>query len=79
MIRLPRFILNHYPGVILLAPASTFRYDACLRGRYFHSRRAPVTNARATQEYERAITLDSNYALAWLPQTARGAWALGRA
>ena len=40
-------------------------YDAYLRGRYFASRRTPATNTRATQEYERAIMLDSNYALAW--------------
>ena len=40
-------------------------YDAYLKGRYFHSRRTPATNALATQEYERAIALDSNYALAW--------------
>jgi TolB-like protein/Flp pilus assembly protein TadD len=40
-------------------------YDAYLRGRYFQSRRTPATNALATQEYERAVALDSNYALAW--------------
>jgi TolB-like protein/Flp pilus assembly protein TadD len=40
-------------------------YDAYLRGRYFHSRRTPATNALATEAYERAIALDSNYALAW--------------
>jgi TolB-like protein/DNA-binding winged helix-turn-helix (wHTH) protein len=40
-------------------------YDAYLRGRYFASRRTPATNTRATQEYERAIALDSTYALAW--------------
>ena len=40
-------------------------YDAYLKGRYFHSRRTAATNALATQEYERAVALDSNYALAW--------------
>ena len=40
-------------------------HDAYLKGRYFHSRRTPATNALATQEYERAIALDSTYALAW--------------
>jgi TolB-like protein/DNA-binding winged helix-turn-helix (wHTH) protein/Flp pilus assembly protein TadD len=40
-------------------------YDAYLRGRYFESRRTPATNAQAIQQYERAIQLDSNYALAW--------------
>ena len=40
-------------------------YDAYLKGRYFHSRRTAATNALATREYERAIALDSNYALAW--------------
>jgi TolB-like protein/DNA-binding winged helix-turn-helix (wHTH) protein/Flp pilus assembly protein TadD len=40
-------------------------YDAYLKGRDFQSRRTPATNALATKEYERAVTLDSNYALAW--------------
>ena len=40
-------------------------YDAYLRARYFESRRTPATNARAIQQYERAIALDSSYALAW--------------
>ena len=39
-------------------------YDAYLRGRYFESRRTPETNALAIQHFERAIALDSNYALA---------------
>ena len=40
-------------------------YDAYLKGRDFHSRRTAATNALAIQEYERAVALDSNYALAW--------------
>jgi len=40
-------------------------FDAYLRGRYLEGRRTPATNARAIQEYQRAIVLDPNYALAW--------------
>jgi TolB-like protein/DNA-binding winged helix-turn-helix (wHTH) protein/Flp pilus assembly protein TadD len=40
-------------------------YDAYSKARYFYSRRTPATNALATQEYERAVKLDPNYALAW--------------
>ena len=40
-------------------------YDAYLRGRYFESRRMPVTNALAIEQYRKAIALDPNYALAW--------------
>ena len=40
-------------------------YDAYLRGRYLEKRRTPETNARAIKEYERALALDPNYALAW--------------
>ena len=54
------------------APASGVRqtrhagaYDAYLRGRYLESRRTPATNAAAVREYERALSLDPGYALAW--------------
>ena len=40
-------------------------YDAYLKGRYFGSRRTPVTNALAIEQYKRAIVLDPDYALAW--------------
>ena len=40
-------------------------YDAYLRGRYFENRRTAESNVRALQQYERAIALDPNYALAW--------------
>jgi len=40
-------------------------YDAYLRGRYFEKRRTPENNARAVQQYKRAIALDPSYALAW--------------
>jgi TolB-like protein/DNA-binding winged helix-turn-helix (wHTH) protein/Tfp pilus assembly protein PilF len=40
-------------------------YDAYLRGRYLEKRRTPEMNARAIQEYGRALALDPNYALAW--------------
>lgn len=39
-------------------------YDAYLRGRHFASRRTPMTNVSAIQQYERAIALDHDYALA---------------
>lgn len=40
-------------------------YDAYLRGRYLESRRTRVTNDAAIEQYERAVVLDPNYALAW--------------
>ncbi len=40
-------------------------YDAYLRGRYLEKRRTPETNAGAIKEYERALALDPDYALAW--------------
>ena len=40
-------------------------YDAYLRGRNFANQRTPATNIRAIEYYQRATTLDPNYALAW--------------
>jgi TolB-like protein/Flp pilus assembly protein TadD len=40
-------------------------YDAYLRGRYLTGRRTPEANRRAIQQYEHAIALDPDYALAW--------------
>lgn len=40
-------------------------YDAYLKARYLESRRTAATNAEAAKEYQRAIGLDPNYALAW--------------
>ncbi len=40
-------------------------YDAYLRGRYIESRRTAASNARAIEEYKRAIAIDPDYALAW--------------
>ena len=40
-------------------------YDAYLRGRHFENWRRPDSNERAVQQYEHAIALDPNYALAW--------------
>lgn len=40
-------------------------YDAYLKGRYLQSRRTPATNRAAIELYERATSLDSQYALAW--------------
>lgn len=40
-------------------------YEAYLKARYLESRRTPATNRQAIQEYQRAIALDPDYALAW--------------
>lgn len=44
---------------------SAAAYDAYLRARYLESRRTAATNVQAAQEYQRAVALDPNYALAW--------------
>jgi DNA-binding winged helix-turn-helix (wHTH) protein/TolB-like protein/Flp pilus assembly protein TadD len=57
------------PGAVRGAAArqtsNAAAYDAYLRGRYLESRRTRATNLRALEEYNRAIALDPNYALAW--------------
>jgi TolB-like protein/DNA-binding winged helix-turn-helix (wHTH) protein/Flp pilus assembly protein TadD len=40
-------------------------YDLYLRGRFLWNQLTPATNSRAIEYYERAITLDPDYALAW--------------
>jgi TolB-like protein/DNA-binding winged helix-turn-helix (wHTH) protein len=40
-------------------------YDFYLRGRNFSEQRTPATTIRAIEYYQRATTLDPNYALAW--------------
>jgi TolB-like protein/DNA-binding winged helix-turn-helix (wHTH) protein len=40
-------------------------YDAYLRGLNFGNQRTAAANTRAIEHYERAITLDPGYALAW--------------
>jgi TolB-like protein/DNA-binding winged helix-turn-helix (wHTH) protein/Flp pilus assembly protein TadD len=40
-------------------------YDLYLKGRYYWMQFTPATNAVALSYYERALSLDPNYALAW--------------
>ncbi|MDQ3347177.1 MAG: winged helix-turn-helix domain-containing protein [Acidobacteriota bacterium] len=44
---------------------SAAAYDEYLRGRFLASRRAPATNERAVDHFQRAVALDPDYALAW--------------
>jgi Flp pilus assembly protein TadD len=44
---------------------NTEAYDLYLRGRNFANQRTPPTTARAIEYFQRATTLDPNYALAW--------------
>jgi TolB-like protein/DNA-binding winged helix-turn-helix (wHTH) protein len=44
---------------------STEAFHLYLRGRYFANQRTPATVARALEYYQRAATIDPNYALAW--------------
>ncbi len=60
-----RLSRDHLRGVRQRQTQNADAYDAYLKGRYFHSRRTPATNALAVKEYERAVALDASYALAW--------------
>ncbi len=53
------------PGVARRQTSSAAAYDAYLRARYLGNRRTPATNVQSIQEYQRAVDLDENYALAW--------------
>ena len=46
-------------------PQSADAYDLYLRGRNFTNQRTQATSRRAIEYYERATTIDPNYALAW--------------
>ena len=56
---------NRLSGLVRRQTHNADAYDSYLRGRYFENRRSPDSNARAVQQYEHAIALDPNYALAW--------------
>ena len=53
------------PAAVARQTQNAEAYDAYLHGRYLEGRRTPATNAEAIREYERALALDPNYALAW--------------
>jgi TolB-like protein/DNA-binding winged helix-turn-helix (wHTH) protein/Flp pilus assembly protein TadD len=52
-------------GLVRRQTQNAEAYDAYLKGRYLQNRRTRDSNERAVQQYEHAIALDPNYALAW--------------